>query len=212
MAALATTGLLSGNDLDLLAHAFVASRRQVYWACPDDWFDRPAIVIDLDADAEVALEGAELTDNDEPAAVVARTVSAGVRRWAAAHLVRETPSLWAQLRTRARDLGGADGGGVLRGVLDAVDTLPAAAARLLRDDALRSGRGDVRLAALQILADEDLDAGQALAAADSHQEVRQWGARLRAPRTDGGRNEKAFAHHHELETADALADVQGSLF
>ncbi len=176
MRAIVATGILSDENLDLLAEAFVAAGPQVSWACPDDWFDGPAVVIDLDgAPTDILVDGTSAED-DHPPTVAARTLPPGARRWAAEHLVRRTPPRWAQLHNRARELGGPGGGAVLRGLLDAVDAVPSAAARVLRDEALRSGRAQLRLAALQLLAVDDVETAQFRAAQDPSQKVRRWGA------------------------------------
>ena len=181
MRAIAATGIVSDDDLDLLAEVFVVAGPQVYWACPDGWLDGPRVVIDFDdGPTPISVDGTS-TEDDHPPTVVARAVPGGARRWAAEYMIRRTPERWAQLRNRARELAGQNGGYVLRGLLDAVDVLPRATARGLREEALRSGRAEVRLAALQLLAAEDVETARVRASRDPSQNVRRWGAQLRAP-------------------------------
>ncbi len=217
MRAVSASGILSDEDLDLLAQAFVAAGPRVYWECPNDWFGGPAILIALDdeprgidGDEEIA-HGAEIDEEDDARTLVTRAVPPGARRWAADRLVRRAPSTWVQLRARATSLGGPGGGAVLRGVLDAIDVLPIAAARLLRDEALQSSRGDVRLAAMQLLADEDLDAARDRAAFDPSQKVRQWGSGLR-PRSGEPGREHVHCRHGTAAAAGEPAIRQASLF
>ena len=47
----------------------------------------------------------------------------------------------------------------------------------LREEALRSGRAEVRLAALQLLAAEDVETARVRASRDPSQNVRRWGRR-----------------------------------
>lgn len=216
MRAVADTGILSEQDLDLLAQTFVAAGPNVYWECPSDWFSGPEIVIAgedkvvHDSDEDTA-GGAEIDDDDDGRTVVARAVPAGARRWAAALLVRRAPASWGQLLVRARSLGGPDGGAILRGVLDAIDDLPVAAARLIRDEALQSSRHDVRLPAIQLLAEEDLEAARERAATDPSQKVRQWGTRLQ-PRNDEHDPDCEHRVHAKVAPASEHAGLQVPLF
>lgn len=102
MRAIAATGIVSDDDLDLLAEVFVVAGPQVYWACPDGWLDGPRVVIDFDdGPTPISVDGTS-TEDDHPPTVVARAVPGGARRWAAEYMIRRTPERWAQLRNRAR--------------------------------------------------------------------------------------------------------------
>lgn len=139
------TGLVPGDELDLLARAFVAADDAVYWSCPADWFDGPEIVVTFDDDDIDGDEEEQPVDDRE--VVVARRVTTGLRRWAAARLVRSEPSTWGELLGLARSVGGARGGAVMLGLLDERTILTHPAARLIETAALQWSRRDVRAAA-----------------------------------------------------------------
>ena len=145
-ARLEATGLVPDDELDLLARAFVAAGDTVHWACPADWFDGPEIVIAFDDDDDLDGEDHELPADDREV-VVARRVTTGLRRWAAARLVRSDPGRWGALLGLARSLGGARGGAVMLGLLDERTILTDPAARLIETAALQWTRRDVRAAA-----------------------------------------------------------------
>lgn len=180
---LESTGLITDEELDLLAQTFLAAGPHVYWACPDDWFGGPEIVISLDdqpieADRPPieAIEFAETPSEDDHGALVARAVPSGARRWAAERALRSAPFAWGQILRRARDAGSQAGAAIMQGLLDAIDTLPPAAVDLIQTRALAWGRADVRHAALHLLAETDPDAAHALGAQDANDTIRKWAA------------------------------------
>lgn len=145
-ARLEATGLVPDDELDLLARAFVAADDTVHWACPVDWFDGSEIVIARNDDDDLDGDDHELPADDREV-VVARRVTTGLRRWAAARLVRSDPGRWGPLLGLARSLGGARGGAVMLGLLDERTILTDHAARLIETAALQWTRRDVRAAA-----------------------------------------------------------------
>ncbi len=75
MRAIAATGIVSDDDLDLLAEVFVVAGPQVYWACPDGWLDGPGVVIDFDdGPTPISVDGTS-TEDDHPPTVAARAVA-----------------------------------------------------------------------------------------------------------------------------------------
>lgn len=181
--AIDATGIVPPDDLDLLARAFISADTNVYWKCPDDWFSTIAIIISESDDPPRSLDR-DAEDKDEPGpAVAARVIAPGLRRWASARVVRLDPSVWAAVYARATELGGEGGGGLMRGILDSMDALPSKARTLVREKALKSGRSDVRQAALQQIAVLDWSLARKLGMRDANERVRRWAAGLADPAT-----------------------------
>ena len=180
--AIDATGLVPAEELDLLARAFINADTNVYWKCPDDWFSTMAIVISEHHDPRPFERGRD--DTDEPRrTVAARVITPGLRRWASARVVRLDPSAWADIQARARQLGGAGGGGLMRGLLDSIDALPSKSRTLVRQEALKSGRSDVRQEALRQTALLDWSLARTLGMRDGNEQVRRWAAGLTDPAT-----------------------------
>lgn len=200
--AIVATGLVADDHVDLLARAFVAAGPKVYWTCSRDWFDGPSIALDLAGADLVEFVGEADADDDadDRPVVVARAVPVGVRRWAAERVVRHDPAVWGPVLQRARAVGGADGGAIVRGILDAVDVLTEGAARLVRTEGLRWGRADVRLAVLELLADDDAELARVLASQDPNEKIRRWASR-RTDRRRAGAAVKAGATTPEAQPA-----------
>ena len=155
--------LIEPDELDVLAETFVRADRHLYWRCPEEWFDGPAIEIALDDTGDGSSESPDDMDRAE---LARRDVPAALRRWASARLTTNDPQRWAGLTTRARDLDGDAGGGIIRGLLDATDSLPAAAVDHIRALARTWPRKEVRAAAdaeprISRAAEQKTDAAQA---------------------------------------------------
>ena len=158
------SGLVPPGDLDILAQTFLAAGPQVYWEVPGEWFDGPAIIIDLGPgsfvddpdDDDPEDEGAEDTSGDGPA-LVARKVRPPLRRWAAGRLVRADPAMWGPLMNRARESDPRGGAGIVRGVLDGIDGLTPAARGAVVKVATGWPQRAVREAALATIARSEND-------------------------------------------------------
>lgn len=181
--ALVDTDLLSGDDLDLVAEAFVAGDRWVYWECPDEWFSDEITIelpgwLDDDLDDPDDPDGSGAADEppgeDDGPTLARRDLPRGARRWAADRLVRQEPGRWAALLARARELPSKVGAPILLGLMDAASCLPDDAARFIDRRAAESGDVAVRLAALRRLASYDAEAALALGLADRNGRVRAW--------------------------------------
>ena len=181
--AIDATGIVPPDELDLLARAFISADANVYWKCPDHWFSTIAIIISESDDPPHSLDR-DAKDTDEPGpTVAARVISPGLRRWASARVVRLDPSVWADVYARAKELGGEGGGGLMRGILDSIDALPSKAKTLVRQEAMKSGRSDVRQAALQQIAVLDWSLARTLGMRDANSRVRRWASGLTDPAT-----------------------------
>ena len=181
--AIDATGIIPPDELDLLARAFISADANVYWKCPDEWFSTIAIIISESDNPPRSLDG-DTEDTDEPGpAVAARVITPGLRRWASARVVRLDPSVWADVYACAKELGGEGGGGLMRGILDSLDVLPSKAKTLVCQEALKSGRSDVRQAALQQIAVLDWSLAQTLGMRDANERVRRWASGLTDPAT-----------------------------
>lgn len=215
--AIDATGIVAPEELDLLARAFVSAEATVYWTCPDDWFSTVGIVIAESDDPADSLDG-QPDESDEPSTTVAaRVVPPGIRRWAAARAIRVEPSTWADVYARASELGGEAGGALLRGMLDAVDALPSEARPLVRKAALKSGRSDVRKAALQQVAESDWSRARTLGMRDANEQVRRWASDLADPATAatpgvGAALDNATTMSSSSSSSKRPAMTQASLF
>jgi hypothetical protein len=147
---IAESGLVPAEHLDLLAQTFLAAGRHVYWELPAEWFDGPGIVIEgADTEPDAPDEGSAAEESDRPV-VAAREIRPPVRRWAAERLVRADPAMWGAMVARARELDSKNGPAVLRGVLDAIDTLPEPARKLILTLCADWPNHDVRKAAREL--------------------------------------------------------------
>ena len=178
---IAESGILSEDELDLLAQTFLAAGDAVYWHVPDEWFSDDGIEIEFGpGPQEGAANAAADTDESTPQPAVARReVFPPLRRWAAARALSRAPDSWAALRARAKELGARPGAAVMCGVLDAVDVLPPPAQALLIDDGITWSDHAVRLLALGRLAERDGPAAAFdIAQHDPNGRVRRWAAAL----------------------------------
>ena len=181
MEAIDASGIVAPDELDLLARAFISADANLYWKCPDDWFSTIAIIVSESEDAPHSLDR-DVEDTDEPGpTVAARVISGGLRRWASARVVRLDPSTWAVVMARAKELGGEAGGALMRGILDSFDAVPSKARTLIRQEAMKSGRSDVRHAALQQIALLDWSLARTLGMRDANERVRRWASGLTDP-------------------------------
>lgn len=128
------SGLVPGDQLDLLAQTFLAAGPQVHWEAPGDWFDRPAIVLDPDSHDVVDLVHPEdLDESDDRPVVFAREIRPPLRRWASARAVRSDPGCWSALVKRAREVDPRDGAAIMFGLVDGIDVVAPAACDFLLD-------------------------------------------------------------------------------
>jgi hypothetical protein len=125
---IADSGLLSDEQLDSLACAFLAADRYVYWPVPDDWFSEESVVLVVSDESD---EDADQVGKREGPAVAARDVAPPLRRWAASHLLAREPSAWPRFLATAEELDARNGAAVVAGMLDSVESIPAAAQSLL---------------------------------------------------------------------------------
>lgn len=148
MEGISNSGLIGDDDLDLLAQAFLAAGPYLYWKAPEDWFDDGIeIVLEHETNSRsVPADPAPATSDGGPT-VVRRELRPPLRRWAAARLVRRDPTTWGSVLQRAGELEARNGAAVLRGLLDAVDSLPERAQSVLVRRAAVWPQRDVRAAA-----------------------------------------------------------------
>jgi hypothetical protein len=144
------SGLVPVEDLDLLAQAFLAAGSVVYWEASADWFDGPEIAIDGPDGESEETDDSRAAAEDDGLVVVAREVRPPLRRWAAERRVRADPGIWGAMVARARELDSKNGAAVLRGVLDAIDTLPQPARTLVLALSADWPHRDVRKAAREL--------------------------------------------------------------
>jgi hypothetical protein len=148
MNAIAATDLIDEEDLDLLARSFLAADRCVYWRAPEEWFeDEIEIILEDLSDSESAGPDTASTPTDGSPTMIAREIRPPLRRWAAAHLVRRDPSIWASVLQAGSGLDTRSGAAVMLGLLDAIDSLPEPAQSVLRRRAVDWPHRDVRAAA-----------------------------------------------------------------
>jgi hypothetical protein len=147
---IAESGLVPVDDLDLLAQAFLAAGSDVYWEASADWFDGPEIVIDGPDSLSEETDDSRAAGEDDGLMVVAREVRPPLRRWAAERLVRADPGIWGAMVARAKELDARSRAAVVRGILDAIDTLVPPAATMFLGLAANWPQHDVREAARQL--------------------------------------------------------------
>lgn len=121
------SGLLSDEQLDVLAQTFLAAGRHVYWDVPADWFTGPAIVFEASEPDDVDPAEAEDEGADGRPVVSAREVRPPLRRWAARRAVGSDPRCWGALVERARQVDPPGGAAIVHGLLDAAELLSSAA-------------------------------------------------------------------------------------
>jgi hypothetical protein len=184
---IADSGLLTDDQLDLLAMTFLAADRCVYWAAPEDWFSEESVVIVL---SDEAGEEADEVAEDVGPAVAAREVAPPLRRWAAARLLAREPASWPRLLARAEDLDARHAAAVVAGMFDSIESMPIAAQTLLVTKGTTWPHQSVRRAALEFVAVRDgAHVASQLARVDPNAKIRAWAAALDRPRT-GARQSK----------------------
>lgn len=189
--AIEETGILSDEELDELAHGFLA-RKHFTYRYPVSWIGtewRAVAIGDGDAVDEQSIER---LDPETPVASV-RYIAPPLRRWAAERLLRGEPRNFDKLQALAFKHGTRDGDAIVSGMIDAV----RAAHPKLAPQAIELGlgwpRGSVRLLALDLLAMTDPEAARRRAATDPDKKVRQWD-----PDQVDGRSSKRAAAQTEL--------------
>lgn len=141
------SGIVRPEDLDVLAQTFLVAGPQVYWEVPGQWFDGPAVIIDI---GPQSVDDEPKESSGEGPVIVARDVRPPLRRWAAGRLVRADSGVWGQLVRRAREMGPRGGAAIVRGVLDGVEDLTPAARTAVLTLATEWPQRDVREAAAEI--------------------------------------------------------------
>ena len=175
---IADSGLLTDEQLDLLAQAFLAADRYVYWSVPDHWFSESEVVV---VSYEGEEEDGEVAERDGPT-VAAREVAPPLRRWAVSHLLDREPAGWPRLLARARDLDSRHGAAAVAGMFDSIESLPAKAQALLVTKGTAWPHQSVRRAALEFVAARDgADVAYQLAHADPNAKIRAWANTLVKP-------------------------------
>ena len=177
----ADSGMLTDEQLDLLAMAFLAADRCVYWQVPDEWFSEESVVIVVSDDAG---EDADDAAEDECPAVAAREVGSPLRRWAAARLLAGEPASWPRLLARAEDLDSRHAAAVVAGMFDSIESMRIAAQAVLVTKGTTWPHQSVRRAALEFVAARDgARVASQLAHVDPNAKIRAWAAKLDRPRT-----------------------------
>jgi hypothetical protein len=171
---IADSGILDSDELDLLARTFLAAGDAVYWRVPDEW---------LDDTFEVELADNRAGDrNDVPAegpVVARREIAPPLRRWAAAHEVGRTPTAWAALLARTRELPARSAAAIAAGLLDRIDVLTPEAQAFVVAEATTWPDHTVRRLALGIIAARDgAESARLLGGADPNARIRSWAASL----------------------------------
>lgn len=148
MDTIATSGLIGDEDLDLLAQSFLAAERCLYWQGPEGWFDDTIEIVleDKTDKGSMPADTGSAASNSGPI-VIAREIRPPLRRWAAAHLVARDPAIWPSVLRRTEELDARNAAAVMRGLLDAIASLPEPAQTLLRRCAADWPQRDVRAAA-----------------------------------------------------------------
>jgi hypothetical protein len=185
---IAESGILTDEQLDLLAQTFLAADDGVYWQLPDHWFaggpviELPALWVGAEEEEEYAEAGPEEEDEANGPVVARRTVFPPLRRWAAARELNREPSGWGAMMNRAQELGGRDGAAVMAGLLDGIDVLPADARAFLAERGSPWPHDSVRRLAYEHIATrEGVDAVLRPALDDPSAKVRAWAGQLAEP-------------------------------
>lgn len=207
-AALAGTGLVPGEVVDLVADAFAVAGESLWWACPEEWFgDEHTIDLVIAADAESQAD--TIAEDEAGSAVVERTVTTDARRWAVTHIVARDPERWPALYRMASDAGPRVAPGVWLGLLDAADAIGQQASSIIERAALESGDATVRLASLRQLAARDPQGAAALARRDPNARVRSRADSLAAPVAGKVESDRTT---HTAEALDPGGSPQATLF
>lgn len=127
------SGWIRQPELDLLAETFLAAGPHLDWRAPSEWFDGGLeIVLDPECAPMIALaKRVKDETRDGRPVVVQRHIRPPLRRWAAERVTRADSSRWSAILRKGRELDARSAAAVARGLLDAIDTLPSAAQRLL---------------------------------------------------------------------------------
>ncbi len=157
--------LLSQDDLDLLARAFLAAGEQVYCEAPGHWFGGPIVQIELGVRTGNEPLEEQVDAEDDPPVVVAREVRPPLRRWAAGRLVRREPASWSALVHRAGEVDARAGAAIMLGLLDGIEALAPAARELIIGMTAAWPQSDVRKTATEVAARQEPAAAQARARA-----------------------------------------------
>ena len=169
---LVESGVLTAADQHQLAEWFVAPSLGV--EIEAELFDGLEVVVAAELDGSDVERIARAGDGPE-VVVASRAVWPPLRRWAAAHLVRDDPSRWRALLDSTTDLPSRDAAALAAGVMDAAEQIPADERAIALAAGLDAGSGIVRLAALPAFAElEGHAAALARAAADPSAKVRVW--------------------------------------
>ena len=205
---IADSGLLTPEQLDALALAFLAADQHVYWPVPDAWFTEDSVTL-IVSDDEV--EDVDDIAVSEGPAVAARDVTPPLRRWASARLMTREPAAWPRLLTRAQGLNARHGAAVVAGMFDSIELLPAAAQTYLVAKGTTWPHQSVRRAALEIIVARDgAAAAVQLAHADPNAKIRDWAATL-ARSTPGAPGLEMDASHPDRDPSHDNSD-QATLF
>lgn len=205
---IADSGVLTSEQLDELALAFLAADRYVYWPVPDAWFTAESVPLVVSDD--VGAEADEVAVSDGPA-FAARDVAPPLRRWAAARLVAREPASWPRLLARAQDLDARHGAAVVVGMFDSIGLMPAAAQARLVTKGTTWPHQSVRRAALEVVAARDgAHVASQLAHADPNARIRSWAATLDAS-TPGGAELEVGGSHRDRDRSHGNGD-QSRLF
>lgn len=182
------SGLLADDDLDELSEVGLFDD-QAGFVVPAEVFAGSVVVLPEAGDSGAAR--AEPSEDaprfDElPNVTMTRPMQPPLRRWAAGHLLRHDPARLAEVREQIRRLEPRAAAAAMRGVLDALDALPADPAHRLLCDASRWPHKSVRLPALQLKAERgDRDEAIRRAQTDPDARIRGEAAALSGPSTDG---------------------------
>jgi hypothetical protein len=151
------TGLLATSELDDLADAFL--RDDIYpWTIPRSWLH----------DGTIHAPAGRHDDT----VVVERLTPPSLRRWSAGRITRSDPSRSVEVIERKAELDARSGDALMTGLLDACNSWPPVARAAMVELGCAWSNGNVRLAALRILADVDPDDATRRAAADPSAKVR----------------------------------------
>lgn len=164
------SSLLGEASLDELAEAFLSEELGVVF--PTRWLAREWIEIDLGAGAT----GSRVIEaGEDDLSEIVLTVEPPLRRWAVSRSLRRRPERLEELLDLAGRLPNVHGYAVVRGLLDAGGSLAQPERCRLVAKALGTGQGAVRLAALDLVCqDEGPEAARRRAAQDRDAKVRAW--------------------------------------
>lgn len=200
---IADSGLLTPEQLDAMALAFLAADRYVYWPVPDAWFTAESVALVIRDDVG---ENADEVAVSEGPAVAVRDVAPPLRRWAAARLVAREPAAWPRVLARAQDLDARHGAAVVAGMFESIGLMPAAAQAWLVTKGTTWPHQSVRRAALEVVAARDgADVAFQLAHADPNAKIRDWAATLGRSRP-GAPGLEVDASHRDRDRSHGNSD------